>query len=847
MNNLSYKIQFDAKNNVTVTFSEIKRSISAIAGETKKTTGQFHKLTDICGKLQSMNFTAVLSNFRDVIGSINSLSLSGTQFEQNLANLSSITGLIGDDLQYIADKAKETGKASGLGAAGAVDAFALLASQIQIDKIGMEGLAMLQRETITLAQASGMNMADAATAMAATINQFGLQADQANRVINVLAAGSKYGAAEISDLAQSFKVTGSVAAAAGLSVEQTAGALEVLSKSNLKGAEAGTALRNIIVKLQTALGLDLSKTGLANALDALRPKLSDTAYLAKLFGAENLAASQFLIKNADAVREMTDSVTGTNVAMEQANIRTNTTAEAMKRMQARIDGFKISIFEMTGGLSAVAAEVAGWGVTIAQLYPVLGTLNNAFGKMITSLPVIATYLQDVKLFTVLLSIRIQHLASTALPSAVLKVTAFTKALSFQTIATKAATAAQTLLNIALKNNPVGWAVTAIAALIAGLVVAYKKCDGFRELVDKAWASVKQFGAQIADHLVSVFKKLCTWIGNAWNSLKSFLGIQSGEEMVDSQEEIADSADRTTSALQGEKVVLGDLKTVTDDVSDGFKYAANTLGGFEERINSLKDAQKSASLEQAAALQTEISLLEERKNAFERSMAQRSLGNIATNHTKVLSAPSIGKLSVPSLAIPLIFDFTTFDIAKEQLKARLTAMGNEVKKATVDIGNMIGNSIASFADSLGQAVTSGNGLEALKTMLSAMMDILSQFGQALTAAGTASLALKAVALNGIGAIIAGGALVAATAAAKAALQNATAFADGGIVSGPTYALVGEYAGARNNPEVIAPLDKLRSLITPAYMDPSSFRLETKVRGRDLYVMLQGVEREKNRVR
>ena len=175
------------------------------------------------------------------------------------------------------------------------------------------------------------------------------------------------------------------------------------------------------------------------------------------------------------------------------------------------------------------------------------------------------------------------------------------------------------------------------------------------------------------------------------------------------------------------------------------------------------------------------------------------------------------------------------------------MGDEVKKATVDIGNMIGNSIASFADSLGQAVTSGNGLEALKTMLSAMMDMLSQFGQALIAAGTASLALKAVAWNGIGAIIAGGALVAATAAAKAALQNATAFADGGIVSGPTYALVGEYAGARNNPEVIAPLDKLRTLITPAYMDPGSFRLETKVRGRDLYVMLQGIEREKNRVR
>lgn len=849
MNNLSYKIQFDAKNNVSSAFSGINKNLSEVQEKAKKVNGQFVKLTDICSKMNTINLSAIVSNVRNVAEGFSAVSASGVQFEQNLANLSSITGLIGDDLQYIADKAKETGKASGLGAAGAVDAFALLASQIQIDKIGMEGLAMLQRETITLAQASGINMADAATAMAATINQFGLQADQANRVINVLAAGSKYGAAEISDLAQSFKVTGSVAAAAGLSVEQTAGALEVLSKSNLKGAEAGTALRNIIVKLQTALGLDLSKTGLANALDALRPKLSDTAYLAKLFGAENLAASQFLIKNADAVREMTDSVTGTNVAMEQANIRTNTTAEAMKRMQARIDGFKISIFEMTGGLSAVAAEVAGWGVTIAQLYPVLGTLNNAFGKMITSLPLMATHLQDVRLFTALLSIRFQHLASAAMTSVIAKATAFTKALSFQTIATKAATVAQTLLNVALKNNPIGWVVTAIAALTAGLVVAYKKCDWFRQMVDKAWGSVREFGVQIADHVVAVFKRLCEWIGQAWGFLKSFLGIQSegSDKLEESQETVSAATEKATTSIQGEKVVLGELKEATDSASEGFKYAANTLGGFEERINALKEAQKSASLEQAASLQTEIRLLEERKNAFERSMAQRSLGNIATGQTSTIQTPQIAGLAIPQLAIPLAFDFTTFDIAKEQFKARLTAMGDEVKKATVDIGNMIGNSIASFADSLGQAVTSGNGLEALKTMLTAMMDMLSQFGQALIAAGTASLALKAVAWNGIGAIIAGGALVAATAAAKAALQNATAFADGGIVSGPTYALVGEYAGARNNPEVIAPLDKLRTLITPAYMDPGSFRLETKVRGRDLYVMLQGIEREKNRVR
>lgn len=60
-------------------------------------------------------------------------------------------------------------------------------------------------------------------------------------------------------------------------------------------------------------------------------------------------------------------------------------------------------------------------------------------------------------------------------------------------------------------------------------------------------------------------------------------------------------------------------------------------------------------------------------------------------------------------------------------------------------------------------------------------------------------------------IAAGFVSAATAMVETV--GAIPFAKGGVVSGPTLALVGEYAGANNNPEVIAPLDKLRSMIQP----------------------------------
>ena len=74
----------------------------------------------------------------------------------------------------------------------------------------------------------------------------------------------------------------------------------------------------------------------------------------------------------------------------------------------------------------------------------------------------------------------------------------------------------------------------------------------------------------------------------------------------------------------------------------------------------------------------------------------------------------------------------------------------------------------------------------------------------------------------------GAGFSAAAIAQVQAVNAIPFAEGGIVSGPTYSLVGEYPGAKNNPEVIAPLDKLRSLMPSA----GSVNVNMRVRGRDL---------------
>ena len=75
----------------------------------------------------------------------------------------------------------------------------------------------------------------------------------------------------------------------------------------------------------------------------------------------------------------------------------------------------------------------------------------------------------------------------------------------------------------------------------------------------------------------------------------------------------------------------------------------------------------------------------------------------------------------------------------------------------------------------------------------------------------------------------------------------AFANGGIVSGPTLGLMGEYAGAKSNPEVIAPLDKLKNMIGSRQAQQVNVGGEFRLNGQDLVVALQRAEKQRGRIK
>ena len=144
----------------------------------------------------------------------------------------------------------------------------------------------------------------------------------------------------------------------------------------------------------------------------------------------------------------------------------------------------------------------------------------------------------------------------------------------------------------------------------------------------------------------------------------------------------------------------------------------------------------------------------------------------------------------------------------------------------------------------------NGSNLLDSVFSIILNSVASFadayGKALIAAAVASEAFtKLLISNPVLAIGAGIALVAAGAVVKSvAAKGPTAFAKGGIVSGPTLGLMGEYPGASSNPEVIAPLSKLQGMLDtggggfPAFM-------ETRFDGRDLFLAVKKYERDSQR--
>ena len=285
---------------------------------------------------------------------IGDVAANGRALETSLAHLQSLTGLGGDVMGRVKQMATDTAMEMGISSQQIVDSYGVIGSKMPELLKTPEALDAIARSAATLAKAGVMPLEQSIESLTGIMNQMGASANEAEVYINVLAAGSKNGAGNIEYLSTAFTKAGSAIKNAGLTVQQGTALIEALAKRMPDAAEAGTALRNVLLVLGTTAGDDLNPkvVGLDTALENLRAKMGDTNEMVKLFGKRNYNAASILADSTQQVKNLTDAVTGTSEAHKQAEVNGQTLDAQLNRLSSSWETLTAAIGESNGFLTS---------------------------------------------------------------------------------------------------------------------------------------------------------------------------------------------------------------------------------------------------------------------------------------------------------------------------------------------------------------------------------------------------------------------------------------------------------------------------------------------------------------
>lgn len=327
-----------------------KKTGDQSATASKKISGGFKGIVKTIAKL--VGLTVVLEGLRR---GLVALVRSQAQFQAGLGELSAITGAVGKDLEFYRKSALEVAKSNDFGTISATEflnALKLVGSAKPELLSTKEALVETTKAAILLSQASGDILEQSTASLTDVMNQFSKEANEAADVVNVLAAGSKFGAGSIQFLGQSIVQVGTVAKNANINLEQTVGLLEVLAKNGISAEKSGTGLRNVILALQADTENYTDGVFDVNlALERLSKIQGDSIKLQKQFGKENVVVATILAQNISLFDELTSAVTGTNTATEQASVRTNNLNDNWDRLKNTAQAIFIGTGFLATGLN----------------------------------------------------------------------------------------------------------------------------------------------------------------------------------------------------------------------------------------------------------------------------------------------------------------------------------------------------------------------------------------------------------------------------------------------------------------------------------------------------------------
>lgn len=455
---------------------------------------------------------------------------TAADFEAEMARVGAISQSSKKDMKAMSDQAIELG--------------ANTSKSAQEVALGMEELAAMGFDAkeimgampgvIAAAEASGSDMAQTSKVMASAMNAFGLEATESTHIADVLAQTANQSAADITDMEYALKYAATPAKALGVSLEETSAAIGMMVDSGLKGEQAGTTLRGALLgllspseknsKLMDMMGAEITDAdgnfvGLAQVVENLSnsmegmTKTQKAATLAQLVGKEAVSGMLVLMEQGpDQIRKMTKG-------LEEADGASKKAADQMK------NNLKGSLEQLGGAFESLGIQIG----TI--LSPVLRALADLMAKIVDGLGGMPHWLQVITVAFAGLAAAIGpivfglgafiHVIGSAMSTLGPMIGAVNAAGGgFAFLSAKLAPILTKLpilkTAFAVLTGPIGIAVAAITALGVAFVIAYKKSETFRNIVNGVVESIKKIIVSGFNIIKSFAQSIGNEISIFWN-------------------------------------------------------------------------------------------------------------------------------------------------------------------------------------------------------------------------------------------------------------------------------------------------------------------------------------------
>ena len=822
------------KVNIIGDASKLTRALNTASGKLQA----FGKRTTDIGKTLSTRLTLPLG-----IAGAAAIKMAA-DFDKSMTQIKTLVGIASDEVDQMGKAAVEMAKSTGVSAREAADALFFITSA---GLRGGDAIAVLEQSLKASAIGLGETkvVADLATS---ALNAYGIENLSASQATDVLTAAVREGKLSADSLSQSMGTVLPIASQLGVQFSEVGATFAAMSRTGTDAAMAATQIRGVLFSLlkpskqakDTLAEFGLSAAGLRKQIKE-EGLLSTLKTLTETFG-DNEEAQGKVFANTRALSGVLDLM-GNNLAsteqiFQRMNTTTGITAEAFTELE------KSTSFQLNKSLKNLQNSFTDIGAILLR----------SFTPMIEKLAGVITNLSPK---TIELSLAFAAVAA-ALPIIL-------------TVAGSLITVFGALL------TPVGLIAAGLTAIA---VVIYKEWEGFKTVLVKiANYFINLYNESLAFRMIiqgtisyfkSFYRVAKTAFSTVWNIIKGFVAnsveafkglgtIITGVFTFDvdlikegfKQATEAAFSNLENIASEGGKLMDEASKIVAEEFTDGFKkaYEAEPLSNIVE-----------------SDIQNLVNKVGGAISGFTSGFAPGGGGGGAATGTPV-EQPSLASRAAAAFGGGADIDVEAMQVDStswDELNNKILKTNDlfnqidvdratEFKNRMEDLANVTSNQLAGAFSQLGGAMVSSLGLGegALGSFTAAFL------GAALDAVGAALSVSVANAIAGAsaGSLLAGPvapivlpALIAGMVGlVKSQFASVPKFANGGIVSGPTMGLMGEYPGARANPEVIAPLDKLQGMMGQGGGQNVNVGGEFKINGQDLVVALQRADRNRSRIK